>query len=214
MILVGLTGGIGAGKSTVSAMLAEYGAVVIDADQIARDLQNPGSPLLAQMADRFGSQILRHDGSLERAAVATIVFGDSDQAKQALADLNGITHPAILDEIRRQISEQADTDNIVVLDFPLLGENPRDDMQATIVVDVPVAVAVQRLVEFRGMTDTDARNRIASQISPADRLARATHIVDNSGDLETLRAEVDALWAAINELAEQPNAPESNRQQS
>ncbi len=199
MILVGLTGGIGAGKSTVSAILAEYGAVVIDADQIARDLQNPGSALLVKMADRFGSQILRHDGSLDRAAVAAIVFGDSDAARQALADLNGITHPAIQNEIRRQISEQADTDNIVVLDFPLLGENPRDDVQAMIVVDVPVEVAVQRLV-VRGMTETDARNRIASQISRDDRLAKATHVVENSGDLEALRAEVDALWAAIPEL--------------
>ncbi len=199
MILVGLTGGIGAGKSTVSAILAEYGAVVIDADQIARDLQNPGSALLVQMADRFGSHILRHDGSLDRAAVAAIVFGDSDAARQALADLNGITHPAIQNEIRTQISEQADTDNIVVLDFPLLGENPRDDVQAMIVVDVPVEVAIQRLV-VRGMSEIDARNRIASQISRDDRLAKATHVVDNSGDLDALRAEVDALWAAILEL--------------
>jgi dephospho-CoA kinase len=199
VILVGLTGGIGAGKSTVSAILAEYGAVVIDADQIARDLQNPGSQVLTQMADRFGPHILRHDGSLDRAAVAAIVFGDSGEARQALADLNGITHPAIQNEIRLRISEQADTDNIVVLDFPLLGENPRDDVQAMIVVDVPVEVAVQRLV-VRGMTETDARNRIASQISREDRLVKATHVVDNSGDLEALRSEVENLWVEIMKL--------------
>ena len=106
MLLVGLTGGIGAGKSTVSALLAEHGAVVVDADQVARDLQAAGSPMLDRMAERFGDHILRSDGSLDRAAVAAIVFGDSPDAKQALADLNGIVHPAMQDEIRRQVEAQ------------------------------------------------------------------------------------------------------------
>jgi dephospho-CoA kinase len=203
VFLVGLTGGIGAGKSTVSALLAEYGAVIIDADQTARDLQRAGSPMLAAMAARFGPQVLCDDGSLDRGAVASIVFGDSDEAKQALADLNAITHPAIQGEIRHKIAEQVDSDNVVVLDFPLLGENPRDDLQAMIVVDVPVDVAVERLVGFRGMTESDARNRIASQMSREDRLARATHVVDNAGDLDSLRAQVDALWRAITALAAQ-----------
>lgn len=194
MLLVGLTGGIGAGKSTVSVLLAEHGAVIVDADQIARDLQSAGSPLLERMAERFGSQIIRSDGSLDRAAVAAIVFGESDEAKLALSDLNGMVHPAMQDEIKRQITQQADTDRVVVLDFPLLGENPRDDIAATVVVDVDTEVAVQRLVEFRNMNESDARNRVASQIGRDERLAKATHVIDNSRGLDELRDQVDALW--------------------
>jgi dephospho-CoA kinase len=197
VLLVGLTGGIGAGKSTVSAMLAERGAVVVDADQIARDLQQPGSPVLDAMAERFGRHILRSDGSLDRAAVAAIVFGDTPEAKAALADLNGIVHPAMQDEIRRQIEAQRHTDRIVVLDFPLLGENPRHDIAATIVVDIDPDVAVRRLVDLRGMDETDARKRIASQISREERLARATHVIDNSGDEVALRRQVDELWRQL-----------------
>ena len=200
MLLVGLTGGIGTGKSTVSVLLEERGAVIVDADQIARDLQAPGAPLLDRMAERFGAHVINPDGSLDRAAVAAIVFGDSDETKQALADLNGIVHPVMQDEIKRQIEQQADTDRMVVLDFPLLGENPRDDIAATVVVDVPVDVAVERLVEFRGMDEVDARNRITSQISRDERLATATHVIDNSGDLEALRHQVDGLWAQLVEL--------------
>ena len=200
MLLVGLTGGIGTGKSTVSVLLAGHGAVIVDADQIARDLQLPGAPLLRRMADRFGGHIIRDDGSLDRAAVAAIVFGDSDEAKQALEDLNGIVHPAMQDEIKRQIGEQAETDRIVVLDFPLLGENPRNDIAATIVVDVDPEVAIERLVEFRGMDETDARNRITSQIGREERLATATHVIDNSGDLDALRHQVEGLWAQLVEL--------------
>ena len=206
MLLVGLTGGIGTGKSTVSVLLAERGAVIVDADQIARDLQAPGAPLLDRMAERFGAHIIGPDGSLDRAAVAAIVFGDSDDAKQALADLNGIVHPAMQDEIKRQIIEQAETDRVVVLDFPLLGENPRDDIAATVVVDVTADVAVERLVEFRGMDETDARNRITSQISREERLATASHVIDNSGDLEALRHQVDGLWAELVELRDSPSA--------
>jgi dephospho-CoA kinase len=200
MLLVGLTGGIGAGKSTVSVLLAERGAVIVDADQIARDLQAPGAPLLDRMSERFGDQIIRSDGSLDRAAVAAVVFGDSDDAKQALQDLNAIVHPAMQNEIERQIAEQADTDRVVVLDFPLLGENPRDDIAATIVVDVSPSVAIERLVEFRGMQEADARNRINSQISRDERLATATHVIDNSGDLDSLRDQVDGLWSQLTDL--------------
>jgi dephospho-CoA kinase len=194
MLLVGLTGGIGAGKSTASAMLAEHGAVIVDADQIARDLQHPGSPVLAEMASRFGADIIRHDGSLDRAAVAAIVFGESDDAKRALADLNSIVHPAMQAEIDRQIAAHDSTDRVVVLDFPLLGENPRGGIAATIVVDVSPEVAVERLVRFRGMSEDDARRRIASQIDREQRLAGATHVIDNSGDLDQLRREVEAVW--------------------
>ena len=190
MILVGLTGGIGAGKSTVSAMLAEQGAVIVDADQIARDLQSPGSPVLDSMAGRFGDHIILEDGSLDRAAVAAIVFNDD----VALKDLNGIVHPAMQSEIQRQIDEQRDTDRVVVLDFPLLGENPRKGLAATVVVDIPVDVAVQRLVEQRAMSEDDARARINSQLSRDERLASATHVVDNGGDRDSLTAQVDQLW--------------------
>jgi dephospho-CoA kinase len=200
VLLVGLTGGIGAGKSTVSTLLAEHGAIIVDADQIARDLQHPGSPVLVAMAERFGGHIIRDDGSLDRAAVAAVVFGDTDAAKQALDDLNGIVHPAMQNEIRRQIEAQSETDRVVVLDFPLLGENPRDDVVATVVVDVPVDTAVERLVEFRGMDEADAHNRVASQISRDERLSTATHVVDNSGDLDHLRDQVDSLWRELTEL--------------
>lgn len=200
MLLVGLTGGIGAGKSTVSAILAEHGAIIVDADQVARDLQAAGSPMLDRMAERFGSHILRSDGSLDRAAVAALVFGESEDARAALADLNAITHPAIQSEIRARIEAHRDSESIVVLDHPLLGEHPRDDLAATIVVDVPVDVAVERLVQHRGMVEVDARNRIASQISRDERLATATHVIDNSRGLDTLRADVAALWVELQAL--------------
>jgi dephospho-CoA kinase len=199
MLLVGLTGGIGAGKSTVSRLLAERGAAIVDADQIARDLQQPGSPVLAEMAARFGDHIIGDDGSLDRAAVAAIVFGSSERAKAALADLNAIMHPAIQLEIRRQIDEHTGSDRIVVLDFPLLGENPRDDLDAIVVVDVPVDIAVERLVSHRGMEAEDARNRVASQMSRDDRVARADHVIDNSGDHERLAEHVDALWSKLSD---------------
>ncbi len=196
MIVVGLTGGIGAGKSTVSAMLAARGAVIVDADRIARDLQVPGSPVLDAMADRFGRHIINDDGTLDRAAVASIVFND----KQALDDLNGIVHPAMQGEIQRQIDEHRGTDRIVVLDFPLLGENPRRGLSATIVVDVPVDIAVRRLVEQRGMDEDDARARIQSQVSREERRATATHVIDNGGDLRSLAAQVDRLWSELLDL--------------
>ncbi len=203
MILVGLTGGIGAGKSTVSTLLALNGAIIVDADQIARDLQGPGTPVVAAMAERFGQHIIRDDGTLDRAAVAGIVFND----EQALKDLNGIVHPAMQAEIQRQIDAHKDTDRVVVLDFPLLGENPREGLVATIVVDIPVDVAIERLVRERGMDEADARARISSQISREQRLERATHVIDNSGDRESLRRQVDALWNDLQTLAAAPSSP-------
>jgi dephospho-CoA kinase len=196
VILVGLTGGIGAGKSTVSALLAERGAVVVDADAITRDVQRPGQPVLAAMVERFGPSILLADGSLDRAAVAGIVFNDRD----ALADLNAIVHPAVGAEIVRRMQAEADTDHVVVLDVPLLVESGRDDMAALVVVDVDPEVAVRRLVEQRGMTEADARARMARQASREDRLAKADIVIDNGGDRAALVAQVDALWARISRL--------------
>jgi dephospho-CoA kinase len=201
-VLVGLTGGVGSGKSTVAALLRERGAVVVDADQTARDMQAPGTPLVAAMAERFGDHIIGPDGALDRAAVAALVFGDSPAAKANLADLNAITHPAIQAEIEARIAAHAGTDAVVVLDHPLLGEqqlseHPRTDLAALIVVDVDVDVAVHRLVEYRGMPEDDARRRIASQLTREQRRAVATHVIDNSGDRESLKRQVDELWAQL-----------------
>lgn len=195
VIVVGLTGGIGAGKSTVSSLFKEKGAVIVDADQIARDLQAPGTPVVHAMAERFGDHILDDEGALVRSEVAKIVFSD----EEALKDLNGIVHPAMQAEIEAQIGAHSDTDRVVVLDFPLLAENPRKGLAATVVVDVPVEVAVERAVG-RGMDADDVRNRIESQISREDRLAVATHVIDNSGDLDALADEVDRVWAEVSTL--------------
>jgi dephospho-CoA kinase len=197
MLLVGLTGGIGAGKSTVSELLADLGACIVDADEIARQLQSAGSPVLAKMVERFGEAILNGDGSLNRAGVAEIVFGSDDASKAALKDLNGIVHPAMQAEILRQIKLGHDGGQHVVLDFPLLAENPRDDLDATIVVDIDPETAVDRLVNIRGMDETDARNRIANQASREKRLAIASHVVDNSGDVDALRTQVEDVWGQI-----------------
>ena len=196
VILVGLTGGIGAGKSSVSSLLASRGAVIIDADAVVHELQRPGEPVVASIAARFGGHLIGLDGALDRAALATIVFGDSD----ALKDLNGIVHPAVGAEINRRIDVEAGTGHVVVLDIPLLAENPRPGLAATVVVDCPVDVAVDRLMHQRGFTETDARARIARQVSREQRLALATRVIDNSGDRATLERQVDELWAWLRAL--------------
>lgn len=202
MLLVGLTGGIGSGKSTVSAALAAQGAVVIDADAITRELQQPGQPVLAAMVDRFGDDILHADGTLDRQAVADIVFSDA----AALADLNAIVHPAVGAEIARRLESAAGTDGVVVLDVPLLVESGRDDMAATIVVDADPEVAVQRLVEQRGFTEADARARIRRQASREERLARADFVIDNNGTREALDEQVERCWRWLQTLP-RPDQP-------
>lgn len=193
MLVVGLTGGIGSGKSTVSALLAQKGAVVIDADAITHDLQRPGTPVLAAMVARFGDDVLRPDGSLDRQGVADIVFADAD----ALAQLNAIVHPAVGAEIAAQMEAAAATGRVVVLDVPLLVESGRSDLAGLIVVDVDPEVAVRRLVDQRGFTETQARARMARQASRADRLARADVVIDNSGTLADLAGRVDEVWKWI-----------------
>jgi len=190
MILVGLTGGIGSGKSTVSALLQKRGAVIIDADAITRELQAPGAPLLQVLADRFGAHIIDANGALDRPALAAIAFSDPD----ALKDLNKIVHPAVAAEMDRQLKEQRETGNVVILDIPLLTENPRTGLCGVIVVDVPVDVAVERLVTFRNMDAADARARIEKQASREDRIAIADKVIDNSGDLASLEMQVSELW--------------------
>jgi dephospho-CoA kinase len=190
MILIGLTGGIGSGKSTVSSLLAERGAVIIDADAITRQLQQPGQPLLQELADRFGSEILTELGELNRPALAAVAFSDPE----ALKDLNKIVHPAVAKEMDRQMNEVRHTDKVAVLDIPLLAENPRKGLCGVIVVDVPVDLAVHRLVTFRSMNEADARARIEKQASREKRLEIADQVIDNSGDMESLARRVDEVW--------------------
>lgn len=197
MQLIGLTGGIGSGKSTVSALLAERGAVVIDADAITRELQHPGTPVFEAMVERFGRGIVAPDGTLDRQAVADIVFADAE----ALAELGRIVHPAVGAEIARRLQEEASTDHVVILDVPLLVESGRDDMRALVVVDLDPEIAVGRLVEQRGMREDDARARMARQASRADRLAKADIVIDNSGTVADLEGAVAAAWPAILALA-------------
>lgn len=196
MLLIGLTGGIGSGKSTVSARLATHGAVVIDADAIVHDLQRPGQPVLAAMVERFGPEILEPDGTLRRQAVADIVFSDAD----ALRDLGAIVHPAVHAEIERRMAEQVDTDHVVILDVPLLVESGRDDMAALLVVDVDPELAIARLVEHRGFSADDARARVARQASRAERVAKADLVLDNSGTPDDLITQVDEAWEWIQRL--------------
>ena len=165
MILLGLTGGIGSGKSTVSALLAKRGAVIIDADAIVKELQEPGQPLLGELAAEFGDSIIRADGSLDRVALAGIAFADKDR----LSALNKIVHPAVGREMNRRLEEQRQSDNVVVLDIPLLAENPRRGLCGVIVVDVPVDIAVSRLMEFRGFTDRKS-TRLNSSHIPLSRM--------------------------------------------
>ena len=191
MLVVGLTGGIGSGKSTVSALLAEHGAVVVDADRIARDVVEPGGPAHDALVARFGTT--------DRPAIASIVFDDPS----ALADLNAIVHPAVGAEIVRRLAEHADTDDTVVLDLPLLvetGGRDRYPVAAVIVVDAAVEVAVERLVQQRGMAESDARARIAAQATREERRAAADFVIDNGGSLEQLREEVDRCWSWMRSL--------------
>ena len=192
MILVGLTGGIGSGKSTVSQLLADRGAIIIDGDAIARALQRSGTAVFAAMVERFGD-VVAADGELDRAKIASIVFADA----VALADLNKIVHPAIGVEMMRRIGELRDTDAIAILDFPLLAESPRKGLSGVIVVDVDPEIAIDRVVRDRGMKVSDVRARIDKQASRKDRLAIADRVLDNSGTKEDLIRQVDEAWEWI-----------------
>ena len=192
MILVGLTGGIGSGKSTVSQLLADRGAIIIDGDAIARTLQRSGTAVFAAMVERFGD-VIAADGELDRAKIASIVFADA----VALADLNKIVHPAIGVEMLRLINEIRDTDAIAILDFPLLAESPRKGLSGVIVVDVDPEIAIERVVRDRGMKASEVQARIDKQASRADRLAIADRVLDNSGSKEDLVQQVEQAWRWI-----------------
>ena len=189
MILFGLTGGIGSGKSSVSAMLRDLGAMVIDGDQIARELQAPNSEAVRVIGERFPAAVDEH-GVLNRQTLAGIVFGEPSQ----LQILNGIMLPRIHAEIERRIDAYRHTDRIVVLDLPLLAEHPREDLDGVVVVDLSHDLAVKRLIGQRGMTEEDARARISRQASREDRRKIADLVIDNSGDLDDLRQRVEEVW--------------------
>lgn len=199
MIEVGLTGCIGSGKSTVAAALVRHGAVLLDADAIVVDLQQPGSPTLEAMVAHFGPSILRPDGHLDRAAVAGIVFEDP----QELAALNAIVHPAVRAEMAARRGELAGSEAVIVADIPLLAEagpERRAGLAGIIVVDIDPEVAVQRLVAGRGLTAGEARARLARQASRAERLALADFVIDNNGTPAALEEQVDRCWEWIASL--------------
>lgn len=194
MLLVGLTGGIGAGKSTVAELLTERGAVVLDADAIAREVVEPGGPAFAGIVERFGDDVVGPDGRLDRAALAAKAFATEASRK----DLEAITHPVIHAEFGRRMSE-APKDAIVVMDVPLLVESgtaAERGYEAVIVVEAPRGVRLDRL-ERRGINRADAEARMAAQASDEDRRAIATYVVDNSGDRAALVTQIDAIWADL-----------------
>ncbi len=194
--VVGLTGGIGSGKSAVSTALGARGAVVVDADAIVREHQQPGTPVFDAIVERFGPGVVAADGSLDRPALAALVFGDPE----ALADLNGLTHPAVGRTIAERLGAEVGTDHVVVLDIPLLVESGRYRVAGLVVVDCPVEVAVGRLVAQRGMDEADARARIARQASREERLAKADFVIDNAGSRHDLEAAVDRAWTWMESL--------------
>ena len=194
--MVGLTGGIGSGKSTVAGLLVARGAAVVDADAIARMVVEPGRPALAALAEAFGPEILRSDGSLDRAALAERAFVSEETKKK----LEAITHPAIAEEFLAQIAA-APPDGIVVHDVPLLVESTRGyDYGAVIVVETPKELRLERLVA-RGVPRDDAERRMAMQASDEERRKVATWVIDNSGDLAHLERQVDAIWPELEKRA-------------
>jgi len=195
MLVIGLTGGIGSGKSTVSKLLGDRGAVIVDADLIARQVVEPGGPAYQALLDRFGPEVLAPDGTVDRPALAAVVFNDSS----ALADLNAIVHPAVGAVIAERLTAETETDHVVILDVPLLVESGRSSAAAVIVVNCPEEVAIARAVA-RGLPEDDVRRRVAAQASRDERLSKADFVIDNSGPPEALDAQIDKAWAWIESL--------------
>jgi dephospho-CoA kinase len=192
MLAVGLTGGIGSGKSAVADLLVERGAVLVDADQVARDVVAPGGPAYQPLIDRFGPGIVAPDGTIDRPALAAVAFADENTR----LELNAITHPAIGVAMIRARDALEGTDDIVVLAIPLLTAVHRDTVKlhAVVVVDCPTDVALERLLTQRGFDRADAEARMRSQVSREERLKEADFVVDNSGDRADLDREVARLW--------------------
>jgi len=193
---MGLTGGIGSGKSTVAHLFGERGAVVIDADDVARQVVAPDGPAHAAVVDRFGPAVVSPDGSIDRPALAAVVFGD----EASLADLNAIVHPAVADVMARRLSEGDGPDRVVVAVVPLLVEVDWQMADAVVVVDCATEVALARLVEGRGMTEDEVRRRMAAQATRAERRARADRVIVNDGSWDDLHRQVDDTWQWIQTL--------------
>jgi dephospho-CoA kinase len=215
MLNVGLTGGMGSGKSSVSALLASHGAVIVDHDKAARDILEPGTEGLQAVVERFGPTVLQEDGSLNRPALAALVFNGDEDARLAL---NAITHHRIserthaqYEQARRDLGEQA----IVIQDSPLLLEtNAQKRYIGVIVIEAPVELRIKRLAEGRGIDEDEARRRIAVQASDDERRAIARWVIVNDGDMDDLAAKIKSLWdellllnAKVNELGLDPTAP-------
>jgi len=196
MLLVGLTGGIASGKSVIAERLAEHGAVVVDADKIAREVVEPGTPALTRIAEEFGSAVIAPDGSLDRAALGSIIFADEGQRRI----LNAITHPAVRELSHRRFAEAgaADPDAIVVYDVPLLSEaRGKDEFDLVVVVSAPEAVRIERMVSLRGMSRAEAESRIRSQVPEADRRALADILIESGGTLDETLAQADVVWQQL-----------------
>lgn len=194
---IGLTGGIGSGKSTVAGMLEARGAVIIDADAIARGLVEPGQPALVALVDEFGESILQPDGSLSRASLASLAFRDPGTTDR----LNAIMHPLIADESRR-LMDSAPSDAVVVYDMPLLVETGQQSLvDMVVVVDVPEEMQVERAVGMRGLDAEDVRRRMAVQATRDQRRAVADVVIENSGSLDETEAQVDRLWRTLDEAS-------------
>ncbi|KRF16064.1 dephospho-CoA kinase [Nocardioides sp. Soil796] len=190
---VGLTGGVASGKSTVSAILAELGAVIIDADALAREVVEQGTPGLAAVVAEFGDGLLTPQGDLDRPAMGRLVFGDEAARKR----LEAIVHPLVFERIV-ELESAAGPDDVVVHDIPLLAESGRaDTFDAVIVVHAPADVQVERMVRDRGWTEEEAKSRIAAQVDAEERLAIATHVIDNTGTHEDLRHRVAEVLAEL-----------------
>ena len=190
---VGLTGGIGMGKSTVSAVLAELGAVVIDADQLARDVVAPGTPGLARVVEAFGPEVLTAEGQMDRPKVGTIVFADPER----LRTLESIVHP-LIGAKSAELEQSAPEGALIVHDIPLLAETGQASrFDAVIVVDAPEELQVERLVRDRGMTSEDARARIAAQATREQRRAVATYVIENTGTREDLRRRTTEVFERL-----------------
>lgn len=190
---VGLTGGVASGKSTVSAMLAELGAVVIDADLLAREVVAAGTDGLAEIVAAFGPTVLTTDGELDRQAMGAIVFAEEDQRRR----LESIIHPRVRAR-GAELEAAAPVGAVVVHDIPLLTETGQAGaFDAVVVVDVPIEAQIERMMELRGLSRQEAESRVGAQASREDRLAIATHVIDNTGTLAELRARVDAVYADL-----------------